>query len=83
MMFSLAFPKHAERTREQYDPIISQKIKSNPYKFIEPLNRPKGAEQLYKLRIGEYRAIMAIRNNEMVILVVDIGHRKIIYRKYQ
>ncbi|ABD41597.1 conserved hypothetical protein [Methanospirillum hungatei JF-1] len=60
-----------------------QKIKSNPYKFIEPLNRPKGAEPLYKLRIGEYRAIMAIRNNEMVILVVDIGHRKIIYRKYQ
>jgi len=90
MMFSLAFTKHAERTLEKFEQTISQKIyknlqkiKSDPFNFIEPLNRPKGAEPLYKLRIGEYRAIMAIRNNEMIILVVDIGHRKMIYRKYQ
>lgn len=89
-MFSLAFTKHAERTLEKFEQTISQKIyknlqklKSDPFNFIEPLNRPKGAEPLYKLRIGEYRAILAIRNNKRVILVVDIGHRKMIYRKYQ
>jgi mRNA interferase RelE/StbE len=88
-MFSLAFTKHADKSLQKLESGFSQKIylslqkvKSDPFKFIEPLARPKGAEPLYKYRIGEYRVIMAIKNEVMVILVVDIGPRKTIYKKY-
>lgn len=59
-----------------------QEIKSNPYNHIEPLIRPKGAEPLYKFRVGMYRVIIAMRNDVMLILVVDVGPRRTIYKKY-
>ncbi|MEK6812761.1 MAG: type II toxin-antitoxin system RelE/ParE family toxin [Nanoarchaeota archaeon] len=34
---------------------------------------------LWSLRTGDYRAIYQIRNNELLIFVLQIGHRKNIY----
>ncbi len=34
---------------------------------------------LWKLRIGDYRAIYAIKDQELVVLVLKLGHRKNIY----
>ena len=34
---------------------------------------------LWSLRIGDYRAIYQIKNNELIILVIRIGHRKNVY----
>jgi len=33
----------------------------------------------YRLRVGDYRVIMEIDNNQLFILVVEIGHRKNVY----
>jgi mRNA interferase RelE/StbE len=35
----------------------------------------------FSLRVGDYRVIMRIIENELRILVVKIGHRKNIYKK--
>ncbi|MFN2384320.1 MAG: type II toxin-antitoxin system RelE/ParE family toxin [Gemmatimonadota bacterium] len=48
--------------------------------------RPHGAKKLtgmkdvYRLRVGEYRVIYAIRSKELVVLVLKIGHRGEVYR---
>lgn len=34
----------------------------------------------YKLRVGEYRVVMSILENELQIHVIEIGHRKNIYK---
>lgn len=34
---------------------------------------------LWKLRIGDYRAIYQIKHEELLILVLKIGHRKNVY----
>jgi mRNA interferase RelE/StbE len=34
---------------------------------------------LWRYRVGDYRLICEIRENELVILVLEIGHRKNIY----
>ena len=34
---------------------------------------------MWSLRIGDYRAIYQIKNNELIILVVKIGNRKNVY----
>lgn len=34
---------------------------------------------LWSLRIGDYRVLYQIKDNELVILVLKIGHRKKVY----
>ena len=34
----------------------------------------------YRLRVGEYRVIVEIEKDKLIILVIKIGHRKNIYK---
>jgi mRNA interferase RelE/StbE len=54
-----------------------ERLASNP--------RPAGAKKLtgrdgWRIRIGDYRVIYEIKDRICYILVLDIGHRKEIYR---
>jgi mRNA interferase RelE/StbE len=47
--------------------------------------RPKGCEKLtgqerYRLRLGRYRIVYSIQDDELTVWVVKVGHRKDIYR---
>jgi len=33
-----------------------------------------------RYRIGNYRVICELKNNELIVLVIEIGHRKEVYR---
>lgn len=37
---------------------------------------------LWKLRVGEYRIIYSIEKEKLFIILLDIGHRKLVYRRY-
>lgn len=39
----------------------------------------KGKDGLFRIRIGDYRAIYTIKDNILLVLVFDIGHQKDIY----
>ena len=49
--------------------------------------RPQGSKKLggedglYRIRVGDYRIVYAIRDDILVVLVVRIGHRSEVYRK--
>jgi mRNA interferase RelE/StbE len=36
-------------------------------------------DNLYRLRVGDYRVVYEKRNNELIILILQVGHRKEIY----
>jgi mRNA interferase RelE/StbE len=38
-----------------------------------------GQDNLYRIRVGDYRVIYSIEDNQLLILVVKIGHRSDIY----
>ena len=42
--------------------------------------KPAGYEDRYRLRVGDYRVIYEIMDEQLVILVVGAGHRREIYR---
>ena len=47
--------------------------------------RPTGHEKLtgqerYRVRQGKYRIVYSIQDNELIIWVVKVGHRKDVYR---
>ena len=35
----------------------------------------------YRIRVGKYRVIYAFEGKKLVIVIIDIGHRRDIYRK--
>lgn len=41
----------------------------------------KGFAGLYRLRVGDYRIIYCVNENELVILVIKVGHRREIYER--
>jgi mRNA interferase RelE/StbE len=41
----------------------------------------QGGNELYRVRVGDYRIIYEIRDTILVVLVVEIGHRREIYRQ--
>ncbi|MBD3421942.1 MAG: type II toxin-antitoxin system RelE/ParE family toxin [Chitinivibrionales bacterium] len=43
----------------------------------------KGQQNLYRIRSGDYRIIYEVRDNVLLVLVVLIGNRKDIYRKFK
>jgi len=50
--------------------------------------RPPGAKllagqpdnRIWRVRVGDYRVLYEIRDRELVVLVVGIGHRRDVYR---
>jgi len=41
----------------------------------------QGADDLYRVRAGDYRVIYQIQDDVLLVLVVRVGHRKDIYRE--
>lgn len=39
----------------------------------------QGLRGAYRLRVGDYRVIYTVEDDRLVVLVVDIGHRREIY----
>ena len=51
-------------------------IRDNPFFYIIRLV----GFGLYKIRVGNYRIIISIEKNTLVILVLKVGHRSKIYK---
>ena len=39
-----------------------------------------GEDNVYRVRVGDYRIVYQIRDEQLVILVIAVGHRREIYR---
>ena len=60
--------------------LISLSGERHPKKWM---HRIIGQRGLYSVRAGDYRAVVTVQDNIMIILVVEAGHRSKIYRKYE
>ena len=54
-----------------------ESIKEQPFSYVKHLV----GVPLYSLRVGDYRIIMDVKNKQMLIFVVRIGHRKGVYNE--
>jgi mRNA interferase RelE/StbE len=88
MTFSVIYTARARKDLKQLPLEIAKKciltiskIKDDPFSFVKKLKGSKQAP-LYSLRISEYRAIISIQEDRLIVFVLEIGHRSSIYRKY-
>jgi mRNA interferase RelE/StbE len=77
--------KHAQRQIRSLAPQLQQRV----LRRVTALGanpRPTGAtklagpQDLYRIRVGDYRVIYTIEDDVLLVLVVAVGHRRDIYR---
>jgi mRNA interferase RelE/StbE len=56
-----------------------QVLSQNPYSELLNIKKLKGAEDLYRIRLGDHRIVYEMQNDRLVILVIKLAHRSKIY----
>lgn len=54
------------------------RLATNPR--CDPQVRRLSGQEEYRFRVGGYRILFVIEEDELIVLVVDIGHRREVYR---
>lgn len=86
MSYALQFLPSAKKAMARLSPPDRRRIDKHVLALAEN-PRPQGAVPLkgdlglWRLRVGDYRIIYHIRDRELVIIVVDVGHRREVYRR--
>jgi len=69
----------------QLDRILAEKIRDkvaaylalDPYNYGEPLSYEY--QGLYRYRFSDYRVVYEVKENELIVLILKVGHRREIY----
>ena len=88
-MWMIEYLKSAQKDVQKLDPQIRVRIREyleqriarlkDPRQLAEPL---KGQlTKLWRYRVGDYRIVCELRDDELIVIVVRIGHRKNVYKK--
>lgn len=87
MKYRVVFTEKSRKQLSKLDKSVSALIIGWIEKNIEGCENPRihgkgllgNKSGQWRYRIGDYRAICQIRDEEVVILVLEVGHRKHIY----
>jgi len=86
MKFSVDISETAEKDLDSFDKKTCSimlkkllKVAENPQHFLERLS----GYTLYKLRCGDYRAVIRVDTAKNILQVVMVDHRENIYKRLQ
>ena len=81
-MYEIEFSETAEKQlyrleRNTQVRIIStlERIRIKPYTHVKKLV----GSDYFRLRVGDYRVILDIKESKLLIFIIEVGHRKNIY----
>lgn len=85
--FSIKWKSSAKKELKKIDRTEISKILSEIEKLSKepyPTNHKKllGTEYIYRIKIGNYRVIYSIENDELIIEIIRVRHRKEVYRNF-
>ncbi|MDO5414810.1 MAG: type II toxin-antitoxin system RelE/ParE family toxin [Bacillota bacterium] len=86
-MYRVAFTEKALKSLKKLDPNVSKMLLAWVRKNLEDCTDPRQHGKAlvgdhsgqWRYRVGDYRLIAEIKDDEIIILVLNIGHRKNIY----
>lgn len=83
-MYIIEFSQHAEKQiyklpKEVQLRVVAslERCRIRPYPHIKKLV----GNPYFSLRAGDYRVIVDIQENKLIIFVIEMGHRKKIYKR--
>ena len=80
LVYSATSLKHLKKLDKEIQiRIIStlERIRVRPYPHVKKLVE----SPYFRLRVGDYRIILDIKENKLLIFIIEVGHRKKIYSK--
>ncbi|MPZ84833.1 MAG: plasmid stabilization protein [Actinophytocola sp.] len=85
--YSIEFRRSAEKALAKLDGRTRARILRNVAALADD-PRPTGVKSLtgehglWRIRVGDYRVVYEIRDNELLVLVIRVAHRREVYRKH-
>ena len=84
MAYTLEFEKAAIRSLKKLPPQVTGQVEADIRQLCQEHRPPgckklKGHSNLWRIRSGDYRVIYQIRDERLIVLIVDVGHRSSIY----
>lgn len=84
--YKIKFKTSADKEFRKLPPLVKQRISvslDNLQKNPRPSGVVKlqGEDQLYRIRVGDYRIVFTIDDNEKMIKITRIRHRQDVYEK--
>ncbi len=89
MAWTIEYAKSAQKNAKRLDPVIRKRIRQflderlatheNPHELGTAL-KGHALGGYWRYKVGDYRIICDIQDKRLVVLVVEIDHRKEIYR---
>jgi mRNA interferase RelE/StbE len=85
MTYSITLAPPAARQLRKFDPQVRRRIQA-ALELLAGEPRPPAATQLvggsgeWRVRTGNYRIVYEIEDDQLLVLVLSIGHRREIYR---
>lgn len=67
--------KKLDKTARNHIGAVIERIRIRPFAHVKAIV----GSPYYRARAGDYRIILDIKRNELIILVLEVGHRKSIY----
>ncbi|AHK00536.1 Plasmid stabilization system protein [compost metagenome] len=89
MIWTIEYDVLVQKEMRKIDPQTRQRIRAFLQERVAALDNPRqtgaalqGSElgSFWRYRVGDYRIICDIQDHKLVVLVVEIGHRREIYR---
>jgi len=82
-MFELKYSEQSLKKLEKFEkPIKERIIRALERIRIRPISHVKKlvSSPYFRLRVGDYRVILDIKNDELIIMVIEVGHRRNVYK---
>lgn len=87
-MWRLFYSRRADKQLSKLDPGVRRIIVAWLNKNINRCDDPRlfgkgltsGLSNKWRYRVGDYRVLCEIRDLELIVLAIEIGHRRDIYR---
>lgn len=89
MAWAVEFDTAARRELDKLDPVIARRILRFLLQRVAKLDDPRSIGErltgklnhLWKYRVGDYRLLCSFKHEILVVLVLEIGHRREIYKR--
>ena len=89
MVWKIEYLKSIQKEVRKIDRTSQKKIREYLEEKVAKMENPRDIgkalkgemKELWRYRIGDYRAICEIQDKAITVLVIQIGHRKNVYKK--
>ncbi len=88
MAWTIEYTETARKRLRKFDKQVARQIVDYLDERVAPLSDPRGTGKalvgtlggLWRYRVGDYRASCELRDGALVVLVLQVGNRREVYR---